>query len=411
MSRSIVLLSCVFAAALALVAPGLRAQGAAAHPLVAAGPVVQEPEGPRPAQERPPAQGERGARQTRPADPEALEKGRLELNRILVAAGARANLPGRLEDYLLWPEVGGVRYDQLEIHRSRILRPGEPWRVNDLTPRFFFADGVGHGYLLLELITQLNENGDLRPLFRREVGGGDTYWAESDDTVYRAEKPATNAQRVFLGEYFYGLMPHSLALFDPAMVFLRNERVDGRTLAIYTLRLPAPFEAEYGHWNNVFTVSVDPTTHRIEQLQFADPFEEGVTIIVQYTDWVTLDAPEELRTKWRAGLRAELEEHRETLGDEGLAKLVARIDAQDGLVPRSILLPSRRVVFDARGGREREFLSADFHFETLPPDSYAPPWQSGSMYASPYRSDFFDPPAQGPQVPPAPPSDEEAENG
>jgi hypothetical protein len=411
MSPSTVFLSCSLALVSAFAAPLVAHGGASAASIAQETPPATPPqEGERPAQK--PRAGRQPAQQV---DPEALEKGRQELNRILAAAGARANLPGRLDDYLLWPEVAGVRYDQLELHRSRILRPGEPWRINDLTPRFFFADGAGHGYMLLELVTQISDRGDLGPMFRREVGGGDTYWAEVNGTVYRAEKPATNAQRVFLGEYFFGLMPHSLALFDPSMAFLRNERVDGRTLAIYTLRLPAPFEAEYGHWNNVFTISVDPSTHRIEQMQFADPFEEGVTIIVQYTDWIALEAPEELRATWRTGLRAELEEQRATLGDQGLAKLLERVDAPDGIVPRSLVFPTRRVVFDARGGREREFLSADFHFETLPPASYAPPWQTNELFESPYRSDFFDPPAAGPEAPPTPPAtppaDGESKNG
>jgi hypothetical protein len=411
MSPSTVFLSCSLALATAFAAHVVAPSAAFAASPAAANAQQTPPQTPPQEGERPAPKPKAGRAQGQPVDPEALEKGRQELNRILAAAGARANLPGRLDDYLLWPEVTGVRYDQLEMHRSRILRPGEPWRLHDLTPRFFFADGAGHGYMLLELVTQISERGDLGPMYRREVGGGDTYWAEVDGTVYRAEKPATNAQRVFLGEYFFGLMPHSLALFDPAMAFLRNERVDGRTLAIYTLRLPAPFEAEYGHWNNVFTISVDPTTHRIEQMQFADPFEEGVTIIVQYSDWIALDAPEELRATWRAGLRVELEAQRETLGEEGLAKLLERVDAADGLVPRSLVFPTRRVVFDARGGREREFLSADFHFETLPPASYAPPWQTNDLFVSPYRSDFFDPPVAGPEVPPAPPAERDSKNG
>jgi len=355
-------------------------------------------------QEKPATAGARQERAPQRPDAEALEKGRVELNKILTAAGARANLPGRYDQFLLWTQTTGVRYDALEIHRSRILRPGEPWRTNDLTPRFVWADGGGLGYLLLELVTAADEQGALRPQFRREIGGGDTYWAEVEGTVFRDEKAATNPQPTFLGEYFFGLMPHSLALFEPSMLWLRNERVDGRTLAVYTLRLPAPFEADYGHWSHVFTISVDPATHRIEQMQFADPFEDGVTIVVQYTDWVQLDVPEAQRELWRAGLRAEIEALQETLGEDGVKRLVARVDEGDRLVPRSIVLPSRRVVFDQRGSREREFLSADFRFEELPEAAYEQPWQVERIFESPYRSDFFDPEHAGPPKEPVPAS-------
>jgi|GEM_PF-5216724 len=325
-------------------------------------------------------------------DPEAVQRGERALRDILVAAGSRPNLPGAWNDHLLWYDVEGLRYDSLEILRTRLLRPGAKWRLNHFEPRFFFGNGEGRGYLLRELAAPATMQGEYRAAFRREVGAGDVYWAEFDGQSLRSnEEACLNAQKFMLGEYFFGYMPHSLTLFDPSLVYLRNERLDGRPHEVYRLQLPGPFLAEWGHASDVFTVFVDPASNRITELRFPDPLHDGVSVIVHYSNWQPVEVPERQLNAFKERLTGTIEGQREVLGDDGVEALVGLLDdPEGGLLPTRLLLPSRRAVRDDRGGRDREFLCADFQFEPLPEEALERPWQTGRVWISPWRSDFFD---------------------
>ncbi|QDU84875.1 hypothetical protein Pla163_19930 [Planctomycetes bacterium Pla163] len=330
-------------------------------------------------------------------DPLAVERGEVALRDILVAAGSRPNLPGTWQEHLLWYDVAGVRYDALEVYRTRVMRPGERWRINHLEPRFLFANGAGRGYLLRELVTTSDVQGQYRPQFRREIGDGDVYWCEVDGVSLREnERAGLNASKVMLGEYFFGLMPHSLTLFSPQIWWLRNERLGERPHEVYRLVLPAPFEAEYGHASAEFDLYLDPRTKRISELRFPDPVAPNVTVIVRYSDWARVEASPEQLELWRTRLAETIGAQSDIIGEDGVEAFTALLDdPEGGLLPTGLVLPSRRSVLDDRGGHDREFLSADFHFEPLPTSALERPWQTGRVWTSPYRSDFFDPDPSG----------------
>lgn len=332
---------------------------------------------------------------TRQADPDpaAVERGEQVLRDLLVAAGSRPNLPGAWGEHLLWYDVAGLRYDALQIYRTRVMRPGERWRINHLEPRLLFANGSGRGYLLRELVTAANVQGQFRPQFRREIGDGDVYWCEVDGLSLRDnERAGLNASKVMLGEYFFGLMPHSLTLFSPQIWWLRNERLGDRPHEVYRLVLPAPFEAEFGHASAEFDMYVDPRTKRVSELRFPDPIQEDVSVIVRYSDWARVPATPAQLALWRTRLRETIAAQSDIIGEDGVEAFTALLDdPEGGLLPTGLVLPSRRSVLDDRGGHDREFLSADFQFESLPDAALARPWQTGQVWSSPYRSDFFDP--------------------
>lgn len=336
---------------------------------------------------------QRGAQRGTEGDREAVARGERALRDLLVAAGSRPNLPGEWREHVLWYDVAGLRYDSIEILRTRLKQPGAKWRLNHLEPRFFFANGQGRGYLLRELVAPAAERGEFRASFRREVGAGDVYWVEVDGASLRDnEQACLNAQKVMLGEYFYGLMPHSLALFDPQLVWLRNERLEGRPHEVYRLELPAPFEAEFGHASAVFTMYVDPQRNRISQLRFPDPLNENLSVIVEYSSWVRVPVSGAQRDLFVQRLAGTIAGQRDVLGDDGVEALTALLaDPDGGLVPTQMLLPSRRSVRDELGGHDREFLAADFRFQPTPDAAFERPWQTGRVWESPWRSDFFDP--------------------
>ena len=119
-------------------------------------------------------------------------------------------------------------------------------------------------------------------------------------------------------------------------------------------------------------------------------------MIVRYSDWARVDASPAQLDLWRTRLEQTIAAQIDIIGEDGVEAFTALLgNPEGGLLPTSLVLPSRRSVLDDRGGHDREYLSADFHFETLPSAALERPWQTGRVWSSPYRSDFFDPDPEG----------------